>query len=265
MLKAEVHTPPGLLRLSDIQVRFSGVTAIDGVTVSFVSGAINGLIGPNGAGKTTLLNAICGYAPIASGRIDLDGVDLTALSAAKRVHRGVMRGFQTVRLLERESVFDNVLVGCERFPQPDFFSQVLNLPAQRRSRSRDIEATGLILARLGLEAEAHRPVGELAFATRRLTEIARILVVRPAVLLLDEPAAGLDIRDRQMLARTLSDYHAAEPFTMIVIEHDVELVRRLCGHAIALQMGRVIAEGAPDAVLSDEAVKRAYFGSAAYA
>ncbi len=255
----------GALDVEHVSVRFGGLAAVTDVTITFGTGFINGLIGPNGAGKTTLLNAISGFTVLSEGRIAMNGVDLTELSPAKRARLGVVRGFQTVRLLERESVFDNVLVGCERLPQPGLLGQLFALPAQRRCRVRDLAATDTILRQLGLASIAHRLVAELPFASRRLTEIARLLVVRPTVLLLDEPAAGLDIRDRHALTETLRAYHAAGGLTMIVIEHDVDLVRRLCPHCVALDMGRVIAAGAPGDVLSDAAVQRAYFGTAGHA
>jgi branched-chain amino acid transport system ATP-binding protein len=142
---------------------------------------------------------------------------------------------------------------------------LLNLPAQRRCRARDLDAAAQIVARLGLAPVARRPVAELSFASRRLTEIARVLVVRPTVLLLDEPAAGLDTRDRRGLTETLAAYHARDPFTMLVVEHDVDLVRRLCPRCVALEMGRVIAAGPPAAVLDDARVQRAYFGTGGHA
>jgi branched-chain amino acid transport system ATP-binding protein len=253
----------GQLVLSKVAVRFGGVAAVSDVDAVIKPQVITGLIGPNGAGKTTLLNAISGFAPITEGRIELDGISLNGVTAAERAHRGVVRGFQTVRLLERETAFDNILVGCERASQPGFFPQFLNLPSQRRCRERDLAATYDIAERLGLSAVAHRPVAELPFATRRLTEIARILVVRPKVLLLDEPAAGLDTRDRRQLTETLQAYHAASPFTMIVIEHDVDLVRRMCSECVALAQGSVIVTGDPGAVLDSPAVRRAYFGDEA--
>ena len=255
----------GALELHAVSVRFGGIAAVSEATIAFAPGTINGLIGPNGAGKTTLLNAISGFAAVSAGRIDLDGAEITTVPTAARARRGLVRGFQTVRLLEQESVFDNVLVGCERFPQPGLLGQLLNLPAQRRCRARDLDAAAQIVARLGLAPMARRPVAELPFAGRRLTEIARVLVVRPTVLLLDEPAAGLDTRDRHALTETLAAYHASDPFTMIVIEHDVDLVRRLCPHCVALEMGRVIAAGPPASVLDEPEVQRAYFGTGGHA
>jgi branched-chain amino acid transport system ATP-binding protein len=258
-------TASGALRLHNVSVRFGGLAAVSDASIEFAPGSINGLIGPNGAGKTTLLNAISGFAAVTAGRVELDGRDLAALTAAERARAGMVRGFQTVRLLERETVFDNVLVGCERFSQPGLFAQLFALPPQLRARARDLDATAAIMRQLGLAAAAERPVAELPFATRRLTEIARMLVVRPTVLLLDEPAAGLDTRDRHALTETLAAYHAADPFTMIVIEHDVDLVRRLCPRCVALEMGRVIAVGPPAEVLADPEVQRAYFGSGGHA
>ena len=255
----------GALGLDAVSVRFGGIAAVSEVTLAFAPGTINGLIGPNGAGKTTLLNAISGFAAVSSGRIDLDGAEITAMATAARARRGVVRGFQTVRLLEQESVFDNVLVGCERLPQPNLLVQLLNLSAQRRCRSRDLDAVAQIIGRLGLGPVARRPVAELPFASRRLTEIARVLVVRPTVLLLDEPAAGLDTHDRHALTETLAAYHASDPFTMLVVEHDVDLVRRLCPHCVALEMGQLIAAGPPAAVLDDARVQRAYFGIGGHA
>jgi len=249
------------LALDGVSVRFGGLAAVTDVTTTFAAGSLTGLIGPNGAGKTTLLNAISGFTVVLSGRIAMDAIDLTPLSAAERARLGVMRGFQTVRLLERETVFDNVLVGCERLPQPHLLGQLLALPDQRRCRARDLAATETALRDLGLLPIAHRRVDELPFASRRLTEIARLLVVRPTVLLLDEPAAGLDTRDRRALVERIRAYHEAGGLTTIIIEHDIELVRQLCARCVALDMGRIIAIGTPSEVLSGQAVQQAYFGA----
>jgi branched-chain amino acid transport system ATP-binding protein len=255
----------GRLAIRDVHVRYGAVAAVAGVSADFRPGRITGLIGPNGAGKTTLLNAISGFAAMTSGSLELDGADISATTARSRSRMGIVRGFQTVRLLERESVFDNVLVGCERMPQPPLVAQLLNLPSQQRSRSRDVAAVTKTLAALGLLADAHRLASELPFASRRLVEIARLLLVRPKVLLLDEPAAGLDAAERRRLVDTLRGYHAETPFTLIVIEHDVDLVRKLCEDCLALAEGQVIAKGTPAMVLEDPLVKTAYFGQAAHA
>ena len=162
-------------------------------------------------------------------------------------------------------MFDNVLVGCERLPQPPVLAQLINLPCQARSRRRDVAAAIRTLGQLGLLADAWRLASELPFAGRRLVEIARLLVVRPEVLLLDEPAAGLDLAERRQLVETVRAYHAADPFTLVVIEHDVDLVAKLCTDCVALAEGRVIARGSPEEVLSAPQVKAAYFGQAVHA
>ena len=174
----------GALALDAVSVRFGGIAAVSEATVAFAPGTINGLIGPNGAGKTTLLNAVSGFAAVSSGRIDLDGAEITAAATAARARRGVVRGFQTVRLLERESVFDNVLVGCERFPQPGLLAQLLDLPAQRRCRARDLDAAARIVARRGLGAGA-RGAGRLGAGRR--PKHGRARSGRPASPNPDEP------------------------------------------------------------------------------
>lgn len=250
------------LQISDVSIRYGALNALDGVTVDFPAGKICGLIGPNGAGKTTLLNAISGFASVTSGAISLGDKRIEQLSTVERVARGIVRGFQTVRLLERETVFDNVALGCERLGEPNIISQLLSLPSQRTARRRDNERTWHVMELLGIADSAHRRVDELPFATRRLVEVGRVLVAQPDVVLLDEPAAGLPPDGRITLTEVVREVHREHPCTVIVVEHDVEVVRRLCTFAVALDSGRVIATGTPDAVLHDKAVQTAYFGTA---
>ena len=248
------------LAVEHLGVRYGALDAVRDVTVSFEPDSIVGLIGPNGAGKTTLLNALSGFTHVSSGRILLGDRDISRLSGQDRVALGIVRSFQTVRLLEDESVFLNVAVGCERSPQPTVVEQILNLPRQWAARRRDLRATERIIDILGLSRFAERPVSELPYATRRLVELARILVVRPKVVLLDEPAAGADQTERDQLGRTLREMHARDPFTMIVVEHDVDVVRKLCRSALAMDSGALIASGPPEVVLADDRVQEAYFG-----
>jgi branched-chain amino acid transport system ATP-binding protein len=248
------------LVLENLTVRYQALVAVREASAVFEPNSIVGLIGPNGAGKTTLLNAISGFTDISSGRVLMGDKDMTKMSAQARVALGVVRSFQTVRLLEEETVFLNVALGCERSRQPTVVEQILDLPRQWRVRRRDLRATEEVLEILGLSGVAHRPAAELPYATRRLIELARILVVHPEIVLLDEPAAGSDRTDRELLGKTLHALHARDPFTMIVVEHDVDVVRKLCSHAIAMDSGRVIAAGVPEAVLQDPKVREAYFG-----
>ncbi|MCW2612030.1 MAG: branched-chain amino acid transport system ATP-binding protein [Actinomycetota bacterium] len=251
------------VRTEGLTVRYGAFRALRDVTVNLPPGEIIGLIGPNGAGKTTLLNAISGFTPIAEGSVHVGDRDLTALGARRRALAGVVRGFQTVRLLERESVLTNVLIGTERLPQPSALAQFFGLPSQRRAHRRDTAAAAEVLDLLGLAGQSHRRVDELPFASRRLVEVARVLVSSPSVILLDEPAAGLDQEGRQELASVLTRIHRNHPSTMVVVEHDVDLVKTLCSYVIALDSGAFLRDGTPAEVFGDRQVQLAYFGRAA--
>lgn len=248
------------LEVRELTVRYGALTALDGVSVAFAAGMITGLIGPNGAGKTTLLNAVSGFTSIAGGTILFGGTDIARLGIRERVGLGIVRGFQTPRLLDREDVWTNVAVGCEPLGHPSLVVQLANLPAQRRAHQRDAHVVADVLDLLDLRDVASRHVDELPFASRRLVEVARVLVAHPHVVLLDEPAAGLDADDRDALAAVIRRVHEDLSITLVVVEHNVDFVRNLCGHVVALDYGRVISRGEPDAVLADAVVRTAYFG-----
>lgn len=248
------------LSVSELTVKYGGFVALREVTATFPRGEIVGLIGPNGAGKTTLLNAVSGFSAGVSGDVRLGDRKIGGLSTRDRVRTGIVRGFQTVRLLDREDVFTNVALGAERFSQPTVIEQWLALPRQWKASRRDREATWRVLDLLGLGADARRPVDELPFASRRLVEVGRVLVSHPVVILLDEPAAGLDTEGRLALEEVLRTVHRTWPSTLVIVEHDVALVARLCSSAIALDSGEVVCVGTPQGVLADERVQRAYFG-----
>lgn len=256
---------PEMLAVEGLTVRYGALDAVQDVSLEFEEGVVIGLIGPNGAGKTTLLNAVSGFTHVTTGTVKIGGVDVTRVPAQQRVRQGIVRSFQTVRLLEAETVFTNVALGCERHRQPSAIEQLLNLPRQRRVHRRDRMAVEDVAGVLGLTEDLGRPVRELAFASRRLTELARILVAPPRFLLLDEPAAGFDRADRLALGKHLKELQQRNGFCMIVVEHDVDVVRRLCTRAIALNSGRVIASGTPQEVLLDPRVQVAYFGTGKHA
>jgi branched-chain amino acid transport system ATP-binding protein len=258
----ETGTAAPSVRVAGLTVRYGAFHALRDVTVDLPAGEIIGLIGPNGAGKTTLLNAISGFTPIAAGSVHVGDTDITRLGARHRALTGVVRGFQTVRLLERETVLTNVLVGTERLPQPGALAQFLALPSAWRARRRDEAAAAEVLDLLGLTRHADRRVDELPFASRRLVEVARVLVSSPSVILLDEPAAGLDQEGRQELASVLTRVHRSHASTMVVVEHDVDLVKTLCSTVIALDSGAFLREGTPEEVFGDRQVQLAYFGRA---
>lgn len=255
--------PPAEVRTVGLTVRYGHFQALTDLTVTIPAGQIVGVVGPNGAGKTTLLNAISGFTHASAGTIEVDGVEVQTWDARRRAGFGVVRGFQTVRLMERETVLTNVLVGAERQRQPPALVQLLALPSQWRVARRDLQSAGEIVELLGLGHLSGRRVNELPFASRRLVEVARVLLSRPQVILLDEPAAGLDQQGRSDLAGVLAQVHRQHPSTLVVVEHDVELVKRLCDHAVALDSGSLITTGPPVEVFADPRVQLAYFGKVA--
>lgn len=248
------------LSVRKLDVRFGALRALSDVSLTLDGPGTIGLIGPNGAGKTTLLNAVTGFVPTHGGSIDLDGRDLTGATSRTFAHRGVLRSFQTARLLEDETLLTNVLLGAERDRGTGAFRQIIGTRAARRAENAARAAAHEAMLRLSLEHLAHRAVGELSSATRRLVELARVLVSRPSILLLDEPAAGLDARSRVVLADTLRSVNAEQPCLIVLVEHDVSLVRRVCDRTIVLAAGTVLADGPTEAVLDMPDVRRTYFG-----
>jgi branched-chain amino acid transport system ATP-binding protein len=248
------------LRVQNLDVRFGALRALSDVSLTLDGPGTVGLIGPNGAGKTTLLNAVTGFVSTHAGTIDLDGQDLTGASSRTFAHHGVLRSFQTARLLEDETVLTNVLLGAERDRTTGAFRQIVGTPKARRAEHTARAAAHEALARLSLEHLAGRAVGELSSATRRLVELARVLISRPSILLLDEPAAGLDARSRVALADTLRRVNEEQPCLIVLVEHDVSVVRRVCDRTVVLAAGAVLADGRTDDVLNRSDVRRTYFG-----
>ena len=248
------------LRLDQVSVRFQGVQALDGVSVDIPRNSITALVGPNGAGKSTLLNAVSGFVPVTEGEVTVDGQRITGLEIRKRVNHGIVRSFQTPRLIEGVSVEDNVLLGRERFAKATIVEQLLRSRRYRREDSRDRELTREICEVLGIAEYLARSVSDLPYGVRRLVTVARVLAAEPELLLLDEPAAGLDGPSRQLLAEAIGTFHSQRPVTVIVVEHDIQLVRLICPKAVILDRGKVIAAGATKEVLDSEVVREAYFG-----
>ncbi|MEZ5177847.1 MAG: ABC transporter ATP-binding protein [Acidimicrobiales bacterium] len=233
-----------ILETTEISVRFGGHMAVDGVSLRVAEGAITGLIGPNGAGKTTTFNVITGLQAPTRGKVHLAGRDVTRLSAHKRARAGVGRTFQRLELFGSLSVRDNVLTAVElnRAPGED----------PRRAAATHLERVGLAdLA--GVRADT------LSTGNARLLELARSLACRPRVLLLDEPASGLDDEETDRFADILGEL-AADGLAVLLVEHDVPLVMRLCHDITVLNFGRVLAQGSPSVIQADQQVIDAYLG-----
>jgi len=257
--RAEERRTGPLLEIENASVAFGGLKAVNEVSFNVEEGSITALIGPNGAGKTTLFNTISRLQPVTGGRIVFDGVDLMKLSPANAARLGIARTFQNLRLFVNMSVLDNVLVGCHRHERSGFWSCCFGFRSQRaeerRSRTQAMDA----LALLGLVELADRPVSSLPYGRQRLVEIARALASEPRLLLLDEPAAGMNASERTDLVQRIAAIRAAG-ITVLIVEHDIGLVMGISDSVNVLDYGRLIASGPPEAVKQDETVIKAYLG-----
>jgi branched-chain amino acid transport system ATP-binding protein len=236
----------GVIEVAGLTVRFGGVTSLDDMSVTFEAGTC-GLIGPNGAGKTTFFNVLSGFVRPAAGTVRAFGEDLLSMVHFRRARWGVRRTFQTEQAIEELSVYDNVAMIHEH--------------SRQRGASRRQDVLGAI-AFTGLEADAFARVGTLAAGQRRLVEVARAVVGRPRVVLLDEPAAGLPDDETRHLAEVIRRIPELAGALTILVDHDMSLVSACCDTTAVLDFGKLIASGPTAAVLRDDRVIRAYLGTA---
>jgi branched-chain amino acid transport system ATP-binding protein len=245
-----------LLEVGDLLVAFGGVHALDAVDLTVERGSVTGLIGPNGAGKTTLIDAVTGFVKPARGTIRFAGRDVTGLAPSARAELGLVRTFQSLELFEDLSVGDNLRVAAEPEPWWGILVEAIG-----RSVSTTVDAdVDWALAQMGLEGAADVLPSELSHGQRRLVSVARALAARPDLVLLDEPAAGLDTAETELLGRHLRQLPAAG-VSILLIDHDMSLVLDVCTHLHVLDFGRIIATGSPEAVRANPAVIAAYLGA----
>ncbi len=251
-----------LLEVSGLTVRFGGIVALDGVSFSVGHGQIVGLIGPNGAGKTTLFNCLSRLYRPTAGDVRFDGASLLELPAHRIAAVGIGRTFQNLALFHSMSVLDNVIVGAHAAGRSGFIGNAFQLPGVRREERR-LRATALeMLALVRLEEFAHRPISSLPFGTRKRAELARALASSPRLLLLDEPASGLNHEEVAEVSRLLRAIRDQLDLTVLLVEHNMNFVMGLSDKVVALDFGRVIAEGTAAEVRAHDAVIRAYLGRA---
>ena len=262
-MRAPTRAPSGAapLEVRGVTKRFGGLIAVNDVSFALEPGTLTSLIGPNGAGKTTLFNAICGVGRLTSGTVTIGGRDVTGWQPHRIAALGVGRTFQNARLFGEMTVLENVIAGAFRIERGSFASDLLVLPASRRGEREATDRARATLERLGVGHVAGTYAKDLPFGDRRRVELARAVVADPWLLLVDEPAAGLNARERATLNDDLLRLRDAGT-TLLLIEHDMRLVMTISDRVMVLEFGRTIADGDTALVRNDPAVVAAYLGTA---
>jgi ABC-type branched-subunit amino acid transport system ATPase component len=251
--------PDPVLQLEHVSMTFGGVRALSDVSLQVMAGEICGLIGPNGAGKSTLFSVMAGSVAPTAGQVRFMGRDVTGLPVHRRARLGLARTFQLAQEFETMSVADNIMVGAERHDRLDVVGAALRLPGARAAEHQARLRADAAIAIAGLAGVAHLPAGRLTFGQQRLLATARALASAPRLLLLDEPAAGLSSGDIALLCAAILRARDGGASVMIV-EHNMDVVMRLCDHVVVMHLGEKIGDGTPAQVRDSERVVEAYLG-----
>jgi len=249
-----------LLSIEGLGIAFGGVKAVHDVSFSVKPGEIVSIIGPNGAGKTTLFNMISGIYLPGSGRVVLNGKDVTGMEPHLLARRGMSRTFQNLQIFQAMSVLDNAITGYHLQESGSVLADMLGLPGSRRRARAAREGALALLARVGLDRGAEREAGNLSYGALKRLEIARALALSPSILLLDEPAAGCNAVETEEIDHLIAEV-AAEGVAILLVEHDMKMVMRISNHIVVLDHGEKITEGDPMQVSRNPAVIAAYLGA----
>ncbi|HUV09230.1 MAG TPA: ABC transporter ATP-binding protein [Spirochaetia bacterium] len=249
-----------VLKIEEISKHFGGVVAVEGFSMTQMDREISGIIGPNGAGKTTVFNLITGVYPPDTGRIHCMGRDITGLAAHRITETGISRTFQNIRLFSNLSVLDNVKVAFSRKIKYTLWEEMIRLPRVRREEKNIDEMARSYLEYFGLLSVADQKPGNLPYGIQRRLELARALMAEPSLLLLDEPAAGLNPKEVNSLIGMIRKIQEDKGLSIVIVEHHMELIMNICSLIHVLDFGKKIAEGKPEDIKRNELVLQAYLG-----